>query len=243
MNTPLLLAANEGFSVNGGLVPFSFQIGNFTVNLSETVLIQCFVTLIISVLFIILGRNLKVRPESKRQMIAEFIVTFFNKTVNDTMGTKYKAYTSYIAALFCLSCLSSLMGLLGLKAPTSDLSVVATWGIITFILVTRNKLKSGGIKGYLHSFIEPLPFMLPFNIIGEFANPLSQTIRHFANIVAGSVIGGLIYFALSSVAYGLTAIGIPAVLSLYFDIFSAVIQAYIFITLTMVYVSMAECGD
>ena len=72
---------------------------------------------------------------------------------------------------------------------------------------------------------------------------VSQTLRHFANILAGSVIGGLIYFALGQVANGLASIGVPAVCSLYFDLFSAFIQAYIFCTLTMAYVSMAECGD
>ena len=111
------------------------------------------------------------------------------------------------------------------------------------MLTLRNKLKTGGIKGYLKGFIEPMPFMLPFNIIGDIANPVSQTLRHFANILAGSVIGGLIYFALGQVANGLASIGVPAVCSLYFDLFSAFIQAYIFCTLTMAYVSMAECGD
>ena len=78
--------------------------------------------------------------------------------------------------------------------------------------------------------------MLPFNIIGELANPVSMALRLFGNLVAGMVIGGLIYWALGSFA-----ILIPAVASLYFDIFSAVIQSYIFIMLTMSYVSNAEC--
>ena len=163
--------------------------------------------------------------------------------VRDTMGEKYRKYTPYIGGLFCFSILSSLMGLFGFRCPTSDLSVIAAWGITTFVLTLRNKLKTGGIKGYLKGFIEPMPFMLPFNIIGDIANPVSQTLRHFANILAGSVIGGLIYFALGQVANGLASIGIPAVCSLYFDLFSAFIQAYIFCTLTMAYVSMAECGD
>ena len=80
--------------------------------------------------------------------------------------------------------------------------------------------------------------MLPFNIIGEVANPVSLALRHFGNLVAGMVIGSLIYFAL-----GNFAILVPAVASLYFDIFSAVMQAYIFIMLSMSYISGAECGD
>ena len=231
------------FSVEGPLKSISFDIGSYNVVISESIVVQWIVMLLLGIVFFILGRNLKVRSTSRRQMAAEYLVNFFNNMVRDTMGEKYRKYTPYIGGLFCFSILSSLMGLFGFRCPTSDLSVIAAWGITTFVLTLRNKLKTGGIKGYLKGFIEPMPFMLPFNIIGDIANPVSQTLRHFANILAGSVIGGLIYFALGQVANGLASIGVPAVCSLYFDLFSAFIQAYIFCTLTMAYVSMAECGD
>lgn len=233
----------DTFTVEGPLLSAQFDLFGLHVEIAESIVVQWLVMAILAVLFFVLGRNLKVEPTSKRQMAAEYLVGFFSGMVNDTMGEKYKNYTPYIGALFCLSILSSLMGLLGLRAPTADLSVVGTWAVITFILTLRNKIKTGGMKGYLKSFIEPMPFMLPFNIIGDIANPVAQALRHFANIVAGMVIGGLVYFALGQFAFGLFTIGIPAVLSLYFDLFSSFIQAYIFVTLTMAYVSMAECGD
>lgn len=234
MQTKLL--ADSTFTVNGALESAQFQLFGVTFYLSETVVVQWLVVVILGVLFFVLGRNLKVKPTSRRQMLAEMIVATFTGMVNDSMGTTYKKYTPYISALFCFSLTSSLMGLLGLRAPTSDISVVGAWALITFVLVQRNKLKTGGVKGYFKSFVEPMPFMLPFNIIGEIANPMSQALRHYGNIVSGIVIGGLIYFAL-----GNFAIGLPAVLSLYFDLFSSVVQAYIFVTLTMSYVAMAEC--
>ena len=230
------LLADSTFTVNGALKSAEFELFGTTFTLSEVVVVQWLVVVILGVLFFILGRDLKVRPTTKRQMAAEMIVGLFSGMVNDSMGVTYKKYTPYISALFCFSLTSSLMGLLGLRAPTSDISVVGAWALITFVLVQRNKLKTGGVKGYFKSFIEPMPFMLPFNIIGEIANPMSQALRHFGNIVSGMVIGGLIYFAL-----GNFAIGLPAVLSLYFDLFSSVVQAYIFVTLTMSYVAMAEC--
>lgn len=234
MQTKLL--ADGTFTVNGALKSAEFDLFGCTFALSEVVIVQWLVIVILGVLFFVLGRNLKVRPTSRRQMIAEMVVSTFSGMVNDSMGPNYKKYTPYISALFCFSLTSSLMGLLGLRAPTSDISVVGAWALITFVLVQRNKGKTGGVKGYFKSFIEPMPFMLPFNIIGEIANPMSQALRHFGNIVSGMVIGGLIYFAL-----GNFAIGLPAVLSLYFDLFSSVVQAYIFVTLTMSYVAMAEC--
>ena len=233
----------DTFTVEGPLLSAQFDLFGLHVEIAESIVVQWVVMVILAVLFFVLGRNLKVEPTSKRQVAAEYLVGFFSGMVNDTMGEKYKNYTPYIGALFCFSILSSLMGLLGLRAPTADLSVVGTWAVITFILTLRNKIKTGGMKGYLKSFIEPMPFMLPFNIIGDIANPVAQALRHFANIVAGMVIGGLVYFALGQFAFGLFSIGIPAVLSLYFDLFSSFIQAYIFVALTMAYVSMAECGD
>lgn len=242
MATDLLKTAAE-FSVKGPIWSFDFYIGSWHVIISESIVVQWIVMAVLAVVFFILGRNLKVRATSRRQMAAEYLVGFFRNMVRDTMGEKYNKYTAYIGALFCFSILNSLSSLFGFRSPTSDLSVVAAWGLITFVLTQRNKFRTGGVKGFFKGFIEPLPFMLPFNIIGEIANPVSQTLRHFANILAGSVIGGLIYFALGQIANGLGAIGLPAVLSLYFDCFSSFIQAYIFCTLTMAYVSGADCSE
>lgn len=234
-----LMAEEKTFTVDGPLKSIVFELFGKEWVIAETVVTQWIVMIILAVLFIILGSNLKLKPESKRQVVAEWIVGFFTGYVETSMGLKYKrTYGPYIGALFCFIILSCLMGLFGLKNPTSDVSVTASWGCITFILVLWTKLKTGGFKGYLHSFIEPMPFMLPFNIIGDFANPVAQSLRLFGNNVSGMVIGGLIYFALGSFA-----IALPAVLSLYFDLFSAVIQSYIFVTLTMSYVAMADMSD
>lgn len=241
MATDLLKPAAEVFSVSGHLQSFKFNIGGFDLIICECVIVQWMLVIVLGILFFVLGRNLSVKVTTKRQAIAEYIVGFFKSSVKDIMGEGYEKYTAYIGGLFCFSITSSLMGLFGLKAPTSDLSVVGTWALITFILTQRNKLKTGKIKGFLKSFTEPVFIMTPFNIIGEFANPVSLSLRHFANILGGSVIGGLIYFSLGQIAFGLASIGIPAILSLYFDLFSAVIQAYIFCTLTMAYIQGGEC--
>ncbi|MCL2693555.1 MAG: F0F1 ATP synthase subunit A [Oscillospiraceae bacterium] len=206
-----------------------------SLNLTTSVTTQWVVILILGTLFFFLGRNLKVRPETKRQAAAEFIVGFFNGMVRDAMGEKYMKYVPYIATILCFSLLNSLSGLLGMRSPTADISVVGTWGLITFFLVQRNKLKTGGFFGPLKSLLEPVIPMAPINLIGEITNPLTQSFRHFGNILAGSIIMGILYWAL-----GHFAIFIPAVFSLYFDLFGAVIQAYIFCTLTMVYVLMAD---
>ena len=237
-------AVERSFTVEGPLrsIPLPFLNGIFgeeNACIAESVVSQWIIMVVLAVLFFVLGRNLKVKPESKRQVIAEWIVGFFDDSVTTSMGQHYRRnYTPYIGALFCFCILSCLMGLFGLRNPTADVSVTGTWGLITFCLVLWTKIRTGGVKGYLHSFIEPLPFMLPFNIIGDFANPISQAMRLFGNNLSGMVIGGLVYFALGNLA-----VAVPAVLSLYFDLFSAVIQSYIFCTLTMSYVAMADMSE
>ena len=229
MPSALLLASEGGFTVTGPKVIASFDLFGITWNLTETVFIQWIVMLVLT-------SKLEIIPKTTRQAAAEWIVTFARNMVDTTMGPRYKGYTTYIGALLCFLLLNNLMSLFGLKNPTSDISVTGAIALITFVLTQINRARTGKVKGFFHAFIEPMPFMLPFNIIGEIANPLSQALRIFGNMVAGMVIGGLIYFAL-----GNFAILIPAITSLYFDIFSAVIQAYIFTTLTMAYISGAEC--
>lgn len=236
MPTALLLASEGSLSVTGPLVVTSFDLFGITINLTESIIVQWIVILVLLAVILILTHNMKVIPETRRQAAAEWIVTFFSKTVDDTMGTKYYRYKPYIATLFCFIMISCLMSLFGLRSPAADISVTGTWAVITFMMTQFNRAKTGKVKGYLKNFVDPLPFMLPFNIIGELANPVSMALRLFGNLVAGMVIGGLIYWALGSFA-----ILIPAVASLYFDIFSAVIQSYIFIMLTMSYISNAEC--
>ncbi len=229
--------AEKSLEVNGPLKAIKlFELNGQEFWLTESVIVQWFVILILLVVVLVLTHNMKVVPETKRQAAAEMLVEFVRDTVHGTMGAKYNAYTPYIMTLLCYIMINNLMGLLGLRNPTADVSVTGTLAIITFCLVQYNRAKTGKFKGYFKSFIEPLPFMLPFNIIGEFANPLALALRLFGNMVAGTVIGGLIYFAL-----GNFAVLVPAVASLYFDIFSAVMQAYIFIMLSMSYISSAEC--
>ena len=229
--------AGKSLEVNGPLKAIKlFELNGQEFWLTESVIVQWIVILILLAVVLVLTHNMKVVPETKRQAAAEMLVEFVRDTVHGTMGAKYNAYTPYIMTLLCYIMINNLMGLLGLRNPTADVSVTGTLAIITFFLVQYNRAKTGKFKGYFKSFIEPLPFMLPFNIIGEFANPLALALRLFGNMVAGTVIGGLIYFAL-----GNFAVLVPAVASLYFDIFSAVMQAYIFIMLSMSYISSAEC--
>ena len=167
------------------------------------------------------------------------------------MGSYFKAYPPFIAGIMALSALSSLSSLLGVFPPTSDINIVGGWAILTFGLITYYKLKCG-LLNYLKGFTEPIVVLLPLNILGEVASPLSLAFRHYGNILSGSVIAVLLAAAFTGVSnmllgwlpgvlgdFPLFRIGIPAVLSLYFDIFSGCMQAFIFAMLTMLNVAGA----
>ncbi len=238
MSNALLLMSDTGITVEGPLVVASWKLFGITWNLTESVIVQWIVILLLAVLFFFLGRKLKVVPTTKRQALAELLVTFVSNMVDDSMGSKYKSYKPYIGALIVFVVCCNLISLVGLRAPTADVSVTGTLAIITFFMTQYNRAKTGGVKGYFKAFIEPMLFMVFSNVVGEISNPVSMALRLFGNMVAGMVIGGLIMFALGNV---MPPVVIPAIASLYFDIFSGVIQAYIFTMLTMSYISNAEC--
>jgi F-type H+-transporting ATPase subunit a len=116
--------------------------------------------------------------------------------VNANMGSGAKAFVPYFIALFAfllVSNISSFIGLGVVRAPTADIATPAALAILTFILTQVNKIKVTGVKAYFKSFIEPIPIMLPMNIISEIANPVSLTFRLFGNMMGGMMLGALIY--------------------------------------------------
>ena len=187
----------------------------------------------------------------KRQLVAEWIVEKTKGLVNENMGEYFSGFAPFIASIMALSAFSSLMSLLGLYPPTSDMNIVAGWAILVFILITHYKLKCG-LWYYIKGFFDPIPFFAPFNVIGELANPVSMTFRHYGNVLSGSVISALVAAGLSGLSklifgwlteFPILQIGIPAVLSVYFDVFSGCLQAFIFAMLTMLYISGGVPAD
>ena len=248
--------------VSGARVFFTIPI-NFPllgkIQISETMLVSWLVMLLITGLCIWLTHDLKVENISKRQAFAEMLVETANNFVVGNMGEKFRYMIPFVAALFATSALSNLISLIGLRSPTADLSTEAAWAVIVFIMITGEKIKAGGVGGYLKGFTTPIPVMTPFNILSELATPISMACRHFGNILSGIVINALIYAALalaSSALLGLLPgfvgdvlakipildVGIPAVLSVYFDWFSGLMQAFIFCMLTTLYIANAAEG-
>lgn len=240
--------------VTGPKILFSFSFfGLFDVTITETVLSSFVVMAALILLSWLLGRNLKKRP-GRTQVLTEKAVTMLYNMVRDTMGEHNLKFAPYIGALFCSSLLGTLISMLGFfRSATADISTTITWALVTSALVWYHNIKNNGFFGWLKGFTEPIVVMTPMNIVSEIAQPISMAFRHFGNVAGGSVLTMLIYNALAAVSavvlgwipnaflssIPIFQVGIPAVLSIYFDLFSGFIQALVFSMLTMVYVGGA----
>ena len=242
---------SEGVQISGAQIYFTIPLPIQDLPITSAQINSWAVMLSILGLCLYLTHGIKVVPDSKRQLAAEWIVEKVTGLVRDNMGQKFLGFAPFVAGILALSALSSLSSLLGLFPPTSDMNVVVGWAILVFILITHYKLQ-GGLWNYIKGFFSPIPFFAPLNIIGEFATPISMAFRHYGNVMSGMVISVLIAFALRNLSVMLLGwlpgflgqipflqIGLPAVLSLYFDIFSGCMQAFIFAMLTMMNIATA----
>jgi len=223
-------------------------IGNFKI--SETIIVSWFIIAALALVSFFLTRNLKKVPTTKRQVFLEYAVGVLYDLVNNTMGEKVVKrmpnIVPYIGSLFLFFACSNLVGLLGFRSPTTDIDTTLAWALITFFMIYFTGIKFNGLA-YFKGLLEPLPFLLPLNIIGEIAKPISLTFRPFGNILGGAVIMALIYQFLGWLSSLIPGIGtipigqlvIPVPLHLYFDLFAGLLQSFIFIMLTMVFVSNA----
>ena len=194
---------------------------------------------------IIFTRNLKRIPTGIQNIVETVVGSVYNLT-ETTMGSDKVGFAPYIGTLMMYLALANLAGLLGVRPPTADLNMTLSLALITFFMIHFNGIRRKGVLGYLKGFTEPFFLLTPINLIGEIATPISLSFRLFGNIVGGSIIMALVYSALaafSSALLGLDIpilqVGVPAVLHVYFDVFSGLLQTFIFAMLTMVFVSGA----
>ena len=240
-------------NVSGAKIYFEIDLFGLTIKITQTTVTLLAVTLILITAAYFLGRNLKKRP-GRVQVVIEKLVTMLYNMVEDTMGKHNAKFAPYIGTLFLSSIIGTLIGMTQIfRSTTADLSVTLAWALVTSVMVWYSNIKNFGFKAWLKGFTEPIVVMTPMNIVSEIAQPISLAFRHFGNVAGGGVLTSLVYAALSMVSallFGwlpgllgeipfLTA-GIPAFLSIYFDLFSGFVQALVFSLLTMVYVGTAN---
>ena len=178
-----------------------------------------------------LGRNLSVENPGRRQVAVEAGVKFLNDFFSETLGEKGKDYIPYLATVIIYIGIANLIGLLGFKPPTKDMNVTVALALMSIILIEASGIRVKGAKKWLKSFAEQVAIITPINIMEVVIRPLSLCMRLFGNVLGAFVIMELIK--------QLIPIGVPLVFSFYFDIFDGLIQAYVFVFLTALFVKEA----
>ncbi|MCR5426388.1 MAG: F0F1 ATP synthase subunit A [Lachnospiraceae bacterium] len=207
---------------------FTIRLGSQEIPVAESTVISWVVIGIILVLSLYLTHGLKVRNISKRQALAEFIVTKLDDMVTGMIGEEGKEYVPYLITVLLFIGLGNVIGLFGMKPPTKDLNVTAGLAIMSIVIVQIASIRRKKVKGWLKSFTQPMAVVTPINILELVIKPLSLCMRLFGNVVGAFVIMELLKT--------IVPILVPAVFSLYFDIFDGLLQAYVFVFLTSMYI-------
>lgn len=179
---------------------------------------------------ILLVRKLKTVPTGA-QCLLEIGINWMNNFFLEILGPKGKKYLPILETLLIYIGISNMIGIFGFRPPTKDLGVTATLAIFAILLIQISSVKERGGKGWLHSFVEPMPLLLPINILELFIKPLSLCMRLFGNVLGAFVVMELVKLVIP--------VGIPLALSFYFDIFDGAIQAYVFVFLTSLFMAEA----
>ena len=231
-----MCSMDDVFQKLNRIIIAEFSIGGFTFQLSNTLLCVWIVSIILIIACILVVRNLEKRP-GKRQIVVEMLVGFIINICKDNIGQKYyHRFVPYIGTLFLFLCMSNLLPVLNfipglnLYPPTKDINVTMPLAIMSMLVVIYSTLRVKGVIGSVKDLCRPIVIMAPFKLMEYITKPMSLCLRLFGNMIAAFIIMELVFEFI-----GLFA----APLSAYFDFFDGILQAYIFIFLTCIYVGEA----
>ncbi len=225
---------------------------DFLLSLPAETYTSWMVVILISIFSLFVYRSSKkVDPLKKPKgimLIAEWIVFTIERLVKTNMGRHFNFMTPYFLSITLYIFIGFLFGLTGLSSPLSYYMNTFTIVLISFILIHYTAIKTNGWK-YFKRFIEPFPVFLPINLVSIWAPLVSMSFRIFGNILSGFILMSLIYFSLgelSSLIFTFLPAGVNSLwlaplvapwFHLYFDLFSALIQTLVFISLSMLFIA------
>lgn len=198
---------------------------------AESVVVTWIIMAVMVILALLLVRDLRIENVSRKQLFLEAAVGFFQKFFMGILGENGKRYVPYMITVTLFIGFANIVGIFGFVPPTKDLNVTAGLAIMSILLVEIAGIQQRGMKGWLKSFAEPTPVMLPINIMEIAIRPTSLCMRLFGNILGGFIIMELIEIVVPVI--------VPAFFSLYFDFFDGFIQTYVFVFLTSLFISEA----
>lgn len=237
------------------VVIFSFHAFGKKIPVTQPIVMMWVIMAVMIILAVVFTRKFQRVPQGK-QLVSETVVDLINKLMKQTIGKQWKRFAPYFGTILLFLVFSNIAGLFNIfptgkqmyqwtgaeifknwnftiEPPTSNLNIPLTLALMTVFLILLATIKLKGVKGYAKTFLEPIPVMLPFNILDYATRTLSLSLRLFGNVFAGLVIMELLYTGSVFVK------PIVPVASAFFDLFDAALQAYIFVFLSSIYVSEA----
>lgn len=232
---------------------WSINLGGFDLVFNLSSMLMLLVSaVIVFVIAVVCTRNLKIRPTGKQNFI-EWVFDFVKGIIQSNMAWKDGGRFHFLAVtLIFFIFVSNMLGLpfsivvghtLWWKSPTADPTVTLTLATLMVLLTHYYGVKMHGTGAYLKSFVQPVAFMVPFKIVEEFASTLTLGLRLYGNIFAGEVLLGLLATLAAGGVLGAFGAVLPAIVWQGFSIFIGSIQAYIFVMLSMVYMSHKVADD
>jgi F-type H+-transporting ATPase subunit a len=224
-------------------------LGNAAVNLvgwpsvarpwTNYVTMELFIAAVIMLVFALLKRRLSADRPGKTQQTFELIYEFIDSQGREQVEHHSDRYFSFFGTIFIFVLFANLVGVIPtLESPTMYPSVPLGCALAVFLYYNYMGIREVGIGGYLKHFAGPVlwlsPLMIIVEIVSHLARPMSLTIRLFANMYAGEQI--------TMVFLGLTFLGFPAIF-MGLHVFVSLIQAYVFMVLTMLYVGAATAEE
>lgn len=185
------------------------------------------VLVLLSVIFV---RNLKLVPTGP-QLVVEAIVGFLDNFFTDILGPRGRKYVPFMGTLTLFIALANLAGMFGFVPPTKDINVTAGLAVLSIVMIELSNIQARGVKGFFKSFVKPIPIVMPINVLELVIRPLSLCMRLFGNVLGAFIVMKLLEIILP--------VGLPAIFSIYFDIFDGLIQTYVFVFLTALFMQEA----
>ena len=201
------------------------------IEVAESVVITWVIMAFMLILAICMTRNLKVQNPGKRQVILETAVCGLQNMVKGIIGEEGAGYVPYLVTVIVYIGISNIIGLFGMKPPTKDLNVTGALAIMSIILIEYSGIHAKGVNRWAKSFAEPVAVVAPLNVLEIFIRPLSLCMRLFGNVLGAFVVMELLKIIMPAI--------LPIPFSLYFDIFDGLIQAYVFVFLTSLFIKEA----
>lgn len=196
--------------------------------ISQTVLTTWLIMVFLVALSFALTRKLSLEPD-KGQVAVEGTLWAMVKTIESVAEEKWQMLFPFVATLWLFIIVANLAGIVpGLSSPTADVSTTAALAVLVFFSVHWFGIKSEGLKSYLHHYLSPNPIMLPFHIISEISRTIALAVRLFGNMMSLEMTAMIVLLVAGFL------VPIPVLM---LHIVEALVQAYIFGILALIYIA------